>query len=153
MTEVLFYQLGRGSLEDVLPGLLERTRARAQRALVRVGTAERLASLDTTLWTYSENSFLAHGTAEDGEAARQPIYLTTENENPSGAGVLFLVDGAWPEDWARPDLAAYARIVALFDSGAEGLEGARAAWRGAKAAGYDVTYWKQAENGKWEKLA
>jgi len=153
MAEVLFYQLEGRTLEDVLPGLLERTRERGLRAVVRVGTAERMAALDTQLWTYSEQTFLAHGTAADGHAGDQPIYLTTENENPNKAEVLFLVGGAQPVDWASPDLKALSRIVMLFDGRDAGaLDAARTAWKAAKAAGHDATYWKQIVGGKWEKI-
>jgi DNA polymerase III subunit chi len=152
MTETLFYHLERHSLEDVLPGLLERTRAREWKAVVRVGSAERMESLDTHLWTYSEQTFLAHGTAADGHESRQPIYLTTEHDNPNGAHVLFLVDGAVPEDWGAAGLRDYARIVLLFDGRDEGsLAAARAQWRKCKESGHEATYWKESSGGKWEK--
>ena len=152
MTETLFYHLERSGLEDVLPGLLERTRARDWKAVVRVGTAERMETLDTHLWTYSEQTFLAHGTAADGHLSRQPIYLTTESENPNSANVLLLVGGAAPEDWKAPSLGDYARIVLLFDGRDEGaLNAARAQWRSCKDAGHDATYWKESPGGKWEK--
>ena len=154
MSETLFYHLERKSLDDVLPGLLERTRERRWRAVVQVGSAERMAALDTHLWTYSEQSFLAHGTAAEGHSSRQPIYLTTEPENPNGAHVLFLVGGAMPSDWSAPLLAGFARIVLLFDGrDPEALTAARAAWRDAKQASHDVTYWKESPGGKWEKQA
>lgn len=150
MTEALFYHLERKSLEDVLPGLLERTRERAWKAIVRVGSAERMQALDAHLWTYSEQTFLAHGTAAEGSPARQPIFLTVEDENPNKADVLFLVGGALPEDWAR--LKDYARIVLLFDGRDEAaLQSARGAWRNAKEAGHEATYWKESPAGKWEK--
>lgn len=152
MSEALFYHLERKSLDDVLPGLLERTRERGWRAVVQVGSAERMAALDTHLWTYSEQSFLAHGTAADGHKPRQPIFLTTEEENPNSAQVLFLVGGAIPSDWSSPSLAGLERIVLLFDGrDPETLEAARAAWRNAKEASHDATYWKESPNGKWEK--
>jgi DNA polymerase III subunit chi len=152
MTETLFYHLERSGLEDVLPGLLERTRTRDWKAVVRVGTLERMETLDTHLWTYSEQTFLAHGTAADGHPSRQPIYLTTESENPNGANVLFLVGGAVPDDWKAPSLSGYARIVLLFDGRDENtLNAARAQWRSCKDAGHDATYWKQSPAGKWEK--
>jgi DNA polymerase-3 subunit chi len=154
MPEALFYHLERKSLEDVLPGLLERTRERDWRAVVRVGSAERMAALDTHLWTYSEQTFLAHGTAAEGHSSRQPIYLTLEDENPNHAQVLFLVGGAQPSDWAGARLKDYARIVLLFDGrDGDALASARAAWRSAKDAGHDVTYWKESASGKWEKQA
>ena len=49
MAETFFYHLERKSLDDVLPGLLERTREREWKALVRVGSAERMAALDAHL--------------------------------------------------------------------------------------------------------
>src|SRR4051812_4334495 len=115
MAETLFYHLERRTLEDVLPGVLERTRERDWRALVRVGSAERMEMLDTHLWTYSEQNFLAHGTAADGYPSRQPIYLTTEDENPNSAQVLFLVAGAQIADWGSGSLSGFARIVLMFD--------------------------------------
>ena len=152
MSETFFYRLERKSLEDVLPGLLERTRERGWRAVVRVGSAERMQALDAHLWTYSEQSFLAHGTAEAGPKPRQPIYLTIEDENPNGAQVLFLVGGAVLLDWAAPQLVGFLRIVLLFDGrDPEALSTSQTAWRNAKEAGHDVTYWKESESGKWEK--
>jgi DNA polymerase III subunit chi len=152
VAEVLFYHLERSTLEDVLPGLLERTRERGQRALVRVGSAERMAVLDSQLWTYSEQTFLAHGTAADGFAERQPIYLTTEDENPNKAEVLFLVGGAAPKDWSAPNLKNFARIVVMFDGRDKfTLDAARAGWMQVKEAGFDATYWKESAGGKWEK--
>ena len=64
--EVLFYHLERQPLERVLPTLLEKTLARGWTAVVQSGSEERLQALDTALWTYSEESFLPHGTKKDG---------------------------------------------------------------------------------------
>jgi DNA polymerase-3 subunit chi len=152
VAETLFYHLERRTMEDVLPGLLERTRERNLRALLRVGSAERMEALDAHLWTYSEQTFLAHGTAAEGYPASQPIYLTTEEENPNKADVLFLVGGSLPADWSASSLGEFTRIVLLFEGrDPEALEAARAAWKNAKGAGHDVTYWKESASGKWEK--
>src|SRR5664279_5419852 len=140
MSEVLFYHLERRTLDDVLPGLLERTRERDWRAIVRVGSAERMEALDAHLWTYSEQTFLPHGTAAEGHASRQPIFLTTEEENPNQAQILFVVGGAMPSDWVAPSLREFTRIVLLFDGrDPEALAAARVSWRNAKEAGHDVT--------------
>ena len=152
MPEVLFYHLERRTLDDVLPSLLEKTRARGWKAIIRVGSAERMEVLDNHLWTYSDQSFLAHGTSADGHSARQPVYLTTEEENPNDANVLFLVDGANLEKWAGAELSTFERIVLLFDGGeGNALNDARSAWKSAKEAGHQVTYWKESSAGRWEK--
>ena len=152
MTETLFYHLERRALEEVLPGLLEKSLERGWRAMIRTDSSERSDALDNLLWTYDEQSFLAHAQSGDGDAQRQPVLITVEEENPNSAQILFCVGGAQPSDWRGTPLAELARIVLLFD-GRDGrmLAGARAAWKEAKAAGHDVTYWKESPSGKFEK--
>jgi DNA polymerase-3 subunit chi len=149
MTEVLFYHLEHQPLERVLPSLVEKTLERGWRAVVQAGSEERIEALDTLLWTYREESFLPHGTKRDGNPDMQPVYLTTSEDNPNGAVVRFLVDGA-----EAGDLSAYTRIVYLFDGrDAAALDRARAQWRNAKETGSEVTYWQQSPEGRWEKKA
>lgn len=148
MSEILFYHLERRSLDDVLPGLIEKSLERGWRALIRVESAERADAIDARLWTYSDG-FLPHAQAGDGDPVRQPVLITVEEGNPNAANVLFLVGGAAPPAW---DSAAYTRIVLIFDGrDPAAVEPARAAWKDAKAAGHDVTYWKESPTGKWEK--
>jgi DNA polymerase-3 subunit chi len=149
MTEVLFYHLEHQALERVLPSLVEKTLERGWRAVIQAGSEERLEALDMVLWTWKADSFLPHGTRKDGNAELQPVYLTTGDDNPNGATVRFLVDGA-----VTADLAGYARLVYLFDGhDPQAVEQARAEWKRATAAGCAVTYWQQGENGRWEKKA
>jgi DNA polymerase-3 subunit chi len=150
VTETLFYHLERRSLEDVLPGLIEKSLTRGWRAVVKTDSSERSDALDNLLWTYDDQSFLAHAQSGDGDAARQPVLITVKDENPNGAQILFCIGGASPADWTG--LSALTRVVMLFD-GRDGamLGQARSAWKDAKAAGHDVTYWKEAPSGKFEK--
>ena len=50
-TEIWFYHLERSSLDQVLPGLLEKTRERGWKALVHSTDARLLDDLDERLWT------------------------------------------------------------------------------------------------------
>ncbi len=152
MTETLFYHLERRALEDVLPGLIERTLERGWRAAIRCESAERVDAIDTLLWTYDEASFLPHAQAGDGNPAKQPVLITVEDAIPNAANVLFLVGGAAPPAWDQPnDLT---RIVLMFDGRDPAmLSSARAAWKDAKSAGHDATYWKESPSGKFEKQA
>jgi len=152
MSEVLFYHLERRGLDDVLPGLVEKTRERGMRALIRAESSDRAGAIDSLLWTYDDQSFLPHAQQGDGEGADQPVLITVEGGNPNGAQLLFLVGGAEAPDWSSDAAKAFARIVLLFDGrDPEALQMARAAWKGAKAASHDVTYWKETPTGKWEK--
>lgn len=149
MTEVLFYHLQNAPLEQVLPQLLERSLERGWRAIVRAGWPERLDALNNVLWTYSDDSFLPHGTKDDGPPVLEPVFLTVEDDNPNGANVLFVVDGAAPGD-----IGAYERCVLMFDGRDEAaLAAAREHWKTLKAEGHDATYWQQSDQGRWEKKA
>jgi len=149
VTDVLFYHLERIPLTQVLPGLLERTRERGWRAIVQVASEQRLEALDTLLWTYKDNSFLAHGTYKDGQEDSHPIFLTKEENNPNSADVAFFIDGT-----TRKDLSVFERAVYLFDGNSdEDVEKARKYFKDAKNNDYEVTYWRQDEQGKWLKKA
>jgi DNA polymerase-3 subunit chi len=149
MSEALFYHLEHFPLERVLPNLIEKSLERNWRVIVRSGSQERLDALDLHLWTYRDDSFLPHGTAREGSPDAQPVYLTLGDDNPNGANVLFLVDGA---DFSAP--ADYERIVYLFDGRDEdALSQARGSWKTAKAAGIPTTYWQQEQGGRWIKRA
>jgi DNA polymerase-3 subunit chi len=147
MTEVGFYHLLTLTLERALPRLLERAVEGGQRIVVVAGSAERVDYLNHLLWTYDEGSFLPHGAARDGNAARQPIWLAASDENPNGAAWVMLVDGA------RADLGRYERCFDIFDGNDESaVAAARLRWSEAKAAGHKLIYWQQTERG-WDKKA
>jgi len=146
MAELWFYHLERSELERALPPLLEKCLQRGWRAIVRGGSEERLDQLDTSLWTYREESFLPHGR---DKPERQPILLTAQGGNPNGAQVVFLLDGAEPGD-----LASFERACLMFDGRDDAaLNSARARWKEAKEAGIIASYWRESASGKWEKQA
>ena len=118
-------------------------------AAVQATSEERVEALDTLLWSFSEESFLPHGTAKDGQAAEQPIYLTVEDDNPNGAQVRFLLDGA-----ELGDASNYLRVVFIFDGrDADALARARAQWQVARGSGHSVSYWQQDADGRWQQKA
>ncbi len=148
MAEIGFYHLLSTPLERALPKLLERARAQGHAVVVRAGSAERVAQLDAILWTYEDASFLAHGSARDGNEAAQPIWVTDRDENPNRASMAVLVDGV-----EAGDLSGFARCADLFDgTDPAAVEAARERWRCAREAGHVLTYWQQTASG-WERRA
>ncbi len=147
--EFWFYHLERQPLQTVLPVLVEKTLARGWRAVLRFSTPERLETMDTALWTYSDESFLPHGSARAGHADRQPVILTLDDANPNGAAVLFLLEAAEEREPER-----FSRVIRLFDGADEEAKAlARTEWKRARAAGFDVSYWRQDASGAWTKSA
>ncbi len=146
MAEVGFYHLTRTTPDAALPALLGRTLAAGQRALVRLGSEERVAVLDDLLWASTDPAWLPHGTARTGRGPSQPIWLTAGDDCPNGARYLFLLDGL-----SAVDGGAFDRVFDLFDgSDPAAVAAARMRWAAAKAAGLPLTYWQQGERG-WVK--
>ena len=149
MSEILFYHLTESTLEQALPGLVQRSVERGWKAVVQTGSEERRDALDAHLWVYSDESFLAHCVDADPNASENPVVLTTGVANPNGASIRFLVDNARP-----PDLSPYERGVFMFDGhDEEQVQAARSQWKVQKAAGHTVTYWQQTQDRRWERKA
>ncbi len=152
MAEYGFYHLTRTPLEQALPKLLGRVLGSGGRAMVLLGSKERLEALDAALWTCGDPDWLPHGSPRSGHPEHQPIWLTTEDAAeggaPNGARFLFLLEGS---ESARLD--RFDRVLDLFDGADEqAVQAARARWRAAKSAGHTLTYWQQGPRG-WEKKA
>jgi DNA polymerase III subunit chi len=149
VSEVRFYHLQRTRLEAALPKMLERVLARGERAVVILGSEERVEAIAAHLWTYSDRAFLPHGTAIDGHDAEQPVWITAKDENPNGAQILLLADGAESDR-----VGSYRLCVELFDGAdEEAVAAARRRWAAYKAAGHSLSYYQQTGSGSWEEKA
>jgi DNA polymerase-3 subunit chi len=126
-------------LEKVLPKLLEKVLASGQRAVVMAPSEDQLKTIDTFLWTYSKSELLPHGTAEDGNASYQPIWLTCTDENPNGAQVLVLIGNVRPTH-----LAQFEKVLMLESDWS--MESTR--W--AQSIG-DFTLWEEQTQGGWQR--
>jgi DNA polymerase-3 subunit chi len=92
---------------------------------------------------------LPHGSAQDGDADLQPVWLTIVDENPNNAQFLFLTDRADSEK-----VADYERVIMLFDDrDFDAVAEARTRWKNWKDAGHKLSYWQQTPGGSWEKKA
>ena len=147
MTDIRFYHLLHKRLEQALPELVAKAVERGHKVLVRAGSAERIEVLDSALWTAIPDSFIPHSAVRDGYAAEQPVFLTVEHDNPNGADVLMLTDGA-----SAPALDDFKMCCEVFDGNDEdAVLSARARWKTYKDAGHELTYYQQNDRGGWEK--
>lgn len=149
MAEILFYHLTESVLDEALPGLVDRSLERGWRVAIQMTTQERRDELDRLLWTWSNASFLAHGTDAQPYAEHQPAFLTVTDANPNNATVRFVVEGALVTAAEN-----YERLVVMFDGhDASQLAIARQQWKTLKAEGHQLTYWQQNADRRWEKKA
>jgi DNA polymerase-3 subunit chi len=148
VTEIRFYHLERRRVDQALPTLLERALEESRRVLVRASSEEMVAALNERLWTYDDASFLPHGAAGDGDPMEQPIFLTSELDNPNAATMLVQLSGA---DSSEAD-DAFDLVVLMFDGRDEAaLAQARGEWRRLKDRGRTISYWRESDEGGWEQ--
>ena len=148
MTEIRFYHLEQRRVDQALPPLLERALEEGRRVLVRASSEEMVAALNERLWTYDDASFLPHGAAGDGDPMEQPIFLTTELKNANAATMLVRLSGA--ETSEADD--AFDLVVLMFDGRDEAaLAQARGEWRRLKDQGRTISYWRESDEGGWER--
>jgi len=147
--EISFYHLTLQPLNVALPKLLSKVREADMKAVIKVPSASHMDDIDQILWTFDKASFLAHDTEKSKFPEQQPVYITTNDDNPASASVLVLTDGATCEM-----LDGYKRVLEMFDgNNPTSVEEARARWSGYKEKGYDLTYWQQTDTGGWTKKA
>ncbi len=142
MTEIVFYQCADRS--HALPMLLEKSLAQGWRAVVRALDQEALIQLDRFLWTYRDDGFLPHSSARDGFEHAQPIWLTTEAENPNKAELLVLL-----HDAEAFGLDEFKRCLYLFN-GEDDTARKQAELRRRDFSGHNITFWRQSRSG-WVK--
>ena len=147
-----FYHLERQPLDTALPQILAKGLSAGHRIAVLFPDDTAAEAMNQALWTYKPDSFLPHGTARDGHADRQPVYLgtaATASEAPNAPTMLVSCGNcAWE---GPPDtIALICELFEGFDDAA--LTAARARWKTYKDEGRAFTYWQQTDKG-WEQKA
>ncbi len=143
--EINFYHLTRSSVEKTLPRLLEKILDAKQRAVVLTNSPAHTNALNETLWTYSTNAFLPHGSATEGHAHEHPIWLTHKIENPNNSNVIVQLEHTTIENFA-----AFTKCLYLFDAHQpDVLDKARQNWQTYKAQGHTLRYFQQEADGSW----
>lgn len=149
MTRIDFYHLQKQNLEIVLPKLVEKAYALNQKIKIKIGNEARVEFINSLLWTYQDESFLPHGSRKDGSSDLQPIWLSDQDDNPNGATLLFLVDGA---DINTEQTDSFERVFNIFDGNdPDAVAFARQQWKKLKADNNELHYWQQNAEGRWQE--
>lgn len=146
--QVTFYELIATSLEKTLPKILEKVYESNMKAVVRVESDDRLKSIDSAMWTYTTLGFLPHGSNADPKEfhQHQPIWLTTNNDNPIGATVLVITTQEYATD------NNYERLLDIYDGNdSVSVEKAKERMEEYEKTGNEIVVWKQTLKGAWEK--
>jgi DNA polymerase III subunit chi len=142
--DVAFYHLIAMPLEKALPKLVEKIYQNGLRALIVCESRERMETLNSVLWTFSQSAFIPHGIT--GDPHRHPVWLSLSAENVNDADVILVLNGTMIPD------GIFSRCLDLFDgNNPESVAAARERYRSYKNKGLKLTYWNQNEKGAWEQ--
>jgi DNA polymerase III subunit chi len=148
VSEIRFYHLEQRRIDQALPALLEAALKEGRRVLVRSSSDEMVAALNERLWTYDDASFLPHGGVGDGDPMTQPIFLTSGLENPNAATMLVRLSHAQNVETDE----AFDLVALMFEGRDEAaLTYARGEWRRLKDQSSAISYWRESDEGGWER--
>lgn len=143
-----FYHLEGSTIENVLPGLLEKTLAKGWRALVKL-PQDKLLAMDGLLWTFRDDSFLPHGRDDEPMADWQPVLLSSDLDTATGFDAVFLLGGTEVKD-----VSGVARVMIMINGRSEiDVKSERQRWKVLKNNGASMAYYQQNGEGRWEKKA
>ena len=147
MTQIIFYCTAPLQVEKTLFTLLEKSLEKGNKSLLLFRDKEKCLSINEQLWTYKQNSFLPH-LSEDDEIYDDidiPVYLSTKNENPFKAELLFSIDGFLPDN-----IDHFERIIIIIDINDELLhEIYKNYYLDINENFEDIVFYKSDDNGKW----
>ncbi len=147
MTEIRFYHLQRKTINQALPEILNKIYSMGKKVIVKTADDKKATDIDKLLWSYQDTSFLPHGKAKDLEnASKQPILITTEDQNLNSAEILILLDSV-TSDYIND----YDICCEIFDgNNQDALNQARQHWKEYKELDiFDLVYYQQSETGAW----
>lgn len=147
MTQIIFYSTAPLQVEKTLFALLEKSLEKGNKSLLLFKEKEKCLSINEQLWTYKQNSFLPHISEDDQiyDNIDVPVYLSTKNENPFKAELLFSIDGFLPDN-----IDHFERVIIIIDVNDELLnEKYKNYYLDIKQNFEDIVFYKSDDNGKW----
>lgn len=147
MPSFSFYHLTTSNVEEASPKLMEKLLDSGAKAVVLLNNRQMLESLDNAFWSVGGTRFIPHGIEDDTENKDlQPLYLTTNQENPNNADFLVMVgkpNGEFYKEFEK-------NIIIFSSANNDDLENARSLWKELKANdNFELKYYQQDEKGGW----
>ena len=147
MTQIIFYNTAPLQVENTLFNLIEKSIENGYKSLLLFNDKNKCSAIDEKLWTYKQNSFLPHLTEDEkiSDEIDIPIYLSTKNENPYKAELLFSIDGFLPNN-----INNFERVIIIVDVNDKILlEEYKKYYLDINEDFEDIVFYKSNDNGKW----
>ena len=110
MTEFAFYKTSDSRVDEAFYVLAQKALERHLNSVVIFETKEALKDISIMLWSKKPESFLPHSIERDNLGNDSPIYLTTREDNPNKAEIIFS-----PEGVLIKKLKNWKRCIYIFD--------------------------------------
>ncbi len=104
MTEFAFYKTSDSRVDEAFYVLAQKALERHLNSVVIFETKEALKDISIMLWSKKPESFLPHSIERDNLGNDSPIYLTTKEDNPNKAEIIFSPEGVLikkSKNWKR----------------------------------------------------
>ena len=147
MPEILFYKTLPLEVEKTFYSLVEKSIEKGLISVAIFNHKEKLDLINDFLWTNKQDSFLPHVKRSDEILTdfSIPLYLTTEEENPYHAKILFCIDGYIPKN-----IDSWERLIFIADPNDNVLlEKYKKFYETIKKDFKKIIFYKKTENGKW----
>ncbi len=147
MTQIIFYNTAPLQVENTLFNLIEKSIENGYKSLLLFNDKDKCSAIDEKLWTYKQNSFLPHSSENEkiSDEIDIPIYLSTKNENPYKAELLFSIDGFLPDN-----INNFERVIIIVDVNNKILlEEYKKYYLDINDDFEDIVFYKSDDNGKW----
>lgn len=144
MSKISFYQVMNGEVVKFSCQLLEKCFQNKIKTFVQLVDESAVTTLDRTLWTFAQKSFIPHATDKDPMPSMQPIYISSSDKCPIEAKGLMLIGVD------RLDIKDFDRVMVMLDGTLpEELKRAEALMTSFKNLGHEVEYYLQNSKGTW----
>jgi len=147
LPEILFYKTLPLEVEKTFYSLVEKSNEKGLISVAIFNNEEKLDLINDFLWTNKQDSFLPHVKRSDEIVTdfSIPLYLTTEEENPYNAEILFSIDGYIPKK-----IDSWERLIFIADPNDNALlEKYKKFYETIKRDFKKINFYKKTENGKW----
>lgn len=140
--DVAFYHLTVTPLEKALPKLVEKIYHSGLRTLIVCDSQERMETLNSILWTFSQSAFIPHGFL--GDPMRHPVWLSLSIDNVNNADIAIVLNGTMIPK------GIFSRCMDMFNGNdPEAVQAARERYKSYRDMELKLTYWKQNDKGAW----
>ena len=144
MSKISFYQVMNGEVIKFSCQLLEKCFQNGIKTFVQVADDLAATTLDRTLWTFAQKSFIPHATDKDLLPEKQPIYISTTDKCPIEAKGLMLIGVD------RVDVKDFERVMVMIDGNIfDEVKRADALVASLQNLGHNVEYYVQNSKGGW----